>query len=282
MQDCSFDILLRLKAFFVGEFRCQGNVSTTRQEAAKYPEIVMPQSGAYVRTDAHGSVYLDETVIGFFEAGQPYSIEHLAPRPDVTTVISFRNVSDLNWALSNGAEGKSVFGRSAVRATPELHLLHKQLLSFAKDNDSDQLAGEELATMFATSALEQCRTAPDLVISDRLKESIPGRVIVDVAEYIRKRFRTKLTLEEIAEYAGYSVFHLCRMFNTQMMTTIYQYVRSLRMESAHSALLKTDAPITTIAMDHGFSSHAHFTSQFSKYFGTTPIAVRQGQTGSQI
>lgn len=276
-NECHYSVLLRTDSISVGEFHCNGRSRRSEQEAARSHEIVIPQSGAYIRRDASGDVYLDETAIGFFEAHRPYSIEHLERRPDLTTVISIRDVAGFPAFAGTPDKEATFFGRSAIRATPEIHLLHRRLLAMVKDDYQDSFAVEESALLLATRAVERSHATPDL--SNRPGSGTANDVTIAVAEYVRTRFKERLTLADIARYTGYSVFHLCRMFNARMKTSIHRYIKSLRLESAHSALVDTDLPVTTIALEHGYSSHAHFTSQFSNWFGQSPTAVRRGYPG---
>jgi transcriptional regulator GlxA family with amidase domain len=51
----------------------------------------------------------------------------------------------------------------------------------------------------------------------------------------------------------------------------------LRLAQALSAVVDSDADITTIALDAGFASHSHFTLHFRTLFGVTPAALRRGR-----
>jgi AraC family transcriptional regulator len=60
-----------------------------------------------------------------------------------------------------------------------------------------------------------------------------------------------------------------------MKTTIHKYLTALRMESAMEALTGSDASIVSVALEHGFSSHSHFTAAFTRWTGVSPREARR-------
>ncbi len=272
---CALTVLLRTNFLKACEFRCSGSPRLTHFEASRYPELVIPQVGAYIRKDSSGCVYLDQTVMGFFEANRPYQIEHLENRPDITTVISITDPLDLSSLFGSSSYSGRLFMKSAIRMTPELHMQHQKLLACFRSSDNEHIDTEEKVIMLVTAALETSCLLPDLTYSGDGPGRTAESVLTPVVEYIRANYRRSLTLDEVAAFSGYSVFYLCRLFNARMKMSIYQYVKSLRMEAAYSTLTRTTDPVTAIAMELGYSSHAHFTSQFTNWFGVSPSEVRK-------
>jgi AraC-like DNA-binding protein len=97
-------------------------------------------------------------------------------------------------------------------------------------------------------------------------------------EIIARRFRSRITLAELAREADTSVFHLCRAFRTVVGTTIHAYRGGLRLRAALHAVLDSRAELTEVALDAGYSSHSHFTAAFREEYGVTPSMVRRGHT----
>jgi AraC-like DNA-binding protein len=73
-----------------------------------------------------------------------------------------------------------------------------------------------------------------------------------------------------------SPYHLAHVFRREVGLPVYAYVLRLRLAQALSAVVDSDADITTIALDAGFASHSHFTLHFRTLFGVTPAALRRG------
>lgn len=268
---CRFHKLHESDCLSVGVHECSGLPLRSLDEFARHAEIILPQRGAYLRRDRSGSVYCDESVVGFLAAGSPYSIEHLEARPDRTTVIALRPAI--------GSAGQEIrFPRAAVRASAQVHLAHDALLRLLRDDRADPLAKEEMAASFASRVIEFAGDGPDLSHGAVARRAFTDEVLVAVAEFIRDNMRRRLTLDEIAAYAGYSTFYLCRAFRERMKLTLFQYLLHLRLRAAHRALLDTSESISGIALDHGFCSSAHFTAYYTRWAGAPPSLVRRRQS----
>lgn len=256
--------LLTCDAFAVTAFHCPGVPEMTEAEAAPHPEIVMPRLGSYIRHDANGAVYLDRSVLGFFEAGQPYTIRHLAPRPDVTTVISL-TAPDLHGT------GQRTFARSAIKLSPDIAVRHRRLLKLIAQGGDEMLAAEECATNLILSVRSNLDRAEDLT---RVKHGAEEETAVNIAEFLNRNFQKRVVLSQIGAELNLSIFQICRVFQSVMKSTIHDRLTSLRLERATAELLDTTRTVTDIALGLGYSSHAHFTAQFTKKFGFSPRTLR--------
>lgn len=99
-----------------------------------------------------------------------------------------------------------------------------------------------------------------------------------VIELIEDHMECKLKLEEIAKRAGYSKFHLNRIFYEQTGRSIYQYIRDRRLTEAARKLETTDAAITDIALEACYSSQQAFTQAFKQFYGCPPKQYRKERT----
>ncbi len=88
------------------------------------------------------------------------------------------------------------------------------------------------------------------------------------------------TLAELAPSAGLSPRHLARSFRLALGCTPGCYHRRLRLERAASRLFATDDPISTIALDLGFSDQSHFGRHFKRRYGMSPYRFRKASLGS--
>lgn len=99
--------------------------------------------------------------------------------------------------------------------------------------------------------------------------------------FLAERFAEPLTLEEIATHAGVSVFHLCRSFRRWTGTTVHRYRNELRLRRSLEPVAE-GCELTRVALEHGYSSHSHFTAAFRKAFGVTPSAFRASASSRRI
>jgi AraC family transcriptional regulator len=93
--------------------------------------------------------------------------------------------------------------------------------------------------------------------------------------HIEQNLRSaELSMDEVAQVAGVSRFHLSRLFSTAMGQTAMTYTRARRLSEAAKTLAAGAPDILTVALDHGYGSHEAFTRAFRDQFGVTPETVR--------
>jgi len=93
--------------------------------------------------------------------------------------------------------------------------------------------------------------------------------------FIEHRFSAEVTLDAIAEAAGVSRFHLCRLFGVATGRSVMRYVRGRRLTEAARALAGGAADILAVALDAGYGSHEAFTRAFPRAYGVAPAAWRR-------
>ncbi|NOJ50013.1 AraC family transcriptional regulator [Bradyrhizobium archetypum] len=100
--------------------------------------------------------------------------------------------------------------------------------------------------------------------------------------YIESHLAGTLTLDEIANIAGVSRFHLVRAFAAATGLSVMRYVRARRLSKAARALAAGAPDILGLALDADYSSHEAFTRAFRDHFGTTPEVVRAATCLDQL
>ena len=92
--------------------------------------------------------------------------------------------------------------------------------------------------------------------------------------FIESHLARELTLDEIAEIAGISRFHMVRSFAAATGLSVMRYVRARRLSEAARALAGGAPDILSLALDADYGSHEAFTRAFRDHFGVTPETVR--------
>lgn len=92
--------------------------------------------------------------------------------------------------------------------------------------------------------------------------------------YIESHSGEDLSLEQIAQAACVSRFHLSRAFGYATGQSVMRYLRARRLSAAALALAAGAPDILTLALASGYGSHEAFTRAFQEQFGRTPDAVR--------
>jgi len=130
-----------------------------------------------------------------------------------------------------------------------------------------QELGAELANQY--------RRCIDPVSLGRRSSSLNSTIVKRLADLVEERLRRDIGLEKMANEAGLSKFHFTTAFCRATGVTPYQYIVSRRLSRAQKLLRNTNVPVTTVALDCGFSSHAHLTSAFTSRFGVSPTIYRR-------
>lgn len=105
---------------------------------------------------------------------------------------------------------------------------------------------------------------------DLTQKNIYEQRINAVIHYAREHLDEDLSLETLAQVAGFSPFHFHRVFKALTDETINELVVRLRLERAAALLRASPAlSITDAAFESGFTSVATFSRAFKKHFGCT-------------
>jgi AraC family transcriptional activator of pyochelin receptor len=91
---------------------------------------------------------------------------------------------------------------------------------------------------------------------------------------VDERWQEKLTLDGIARACGLNRAKLTRGFRQTFGSTVADAITDRRLQGAHSLLLATDLPVSSIGYRCGYSNNASFTRAFSRRFGVAPTRLR--------
>jgi AraC family transcriptional regulator len=109
----------------------------------------------------------------------------------------------------------------------------------------------------------------------RLRRSGASRRLARVEEAIIAQAGENLRIEQLAELAGCSPFHLCRMFRAQTGQSLRQFRLQQRLGTALGRLADGEDDLAALACDLGFSSHSHMTAAFRQQLGRSPRELRE-------
>lgn len=102
--------------------------------------------------------------------------------------------------------------------------------------------------------------------------SRPVRICCD---YIDTHLEAELTLEGLADKAGYTENYLARKFKAEMGMPINAYIRKARVRRGKMLLSATNMSIQEIADHLHFCSRSYFTKAFLEEEGVTPTRYRE-------
>jgi AraC family transcriptional regulator len=94
-------------------------------------------------------------------------------------------------------------------------------------------------------------------------------------EMLHDLWNQSVSIEEIAASVGVHPSHLNRVFRAHLNQTPGEYLRRLRMDRATREVIASDLPLKAIASLAGFSDQAHFTREFRRHHGVSPMEMRR-------
>ena len=96
------------------------------------------------------------------------------------------------------------------------------------------------------------------------------------AELIRSEFASPLTVKDVAARLSIHPVHLSREFRRRFGRTLGEYAHQVRVRAACAMMIEHPRlPLTTVALDVGFTDHSHFCRVFRAATGHAPSAFRR-------
>jgi AraC-like DNA-binding protein len=167
--------------------------------------------------------------------------------------------------------GRFIFLRklSSVLALMARHVIHCPMSSTARrvfiEGKSLEIIAHEMDII--SSAAER-NTYTDSADHERLQEA---------RSILESEFADPPGLLELARRVGLNDFKLKLGFRRLFGTTVFEYVRSLRMERARYLLERGNMSVTEAALEAGYSSLGNFAAAFKRRFGILPSECRSGR-----
>jgi len=195
-------------------------------------------------TETAVPVRLGAKTIGYLRIGQV-----LRRSPSRADTEKVKRVV-VEHGLKFGAELKKAWEHNPL-IPPEKYSAVVRLLTFF---------AEQLSGLINQIVVERQNAEPALVAKAR--------------EYINQHKSEALSLPAVAQAAGASVFHFCKVFHKSTGLKFTDYVARVRLEDARTQLLNPNRRISEVAYDVGFQSLTQFNRMFKRVFGQSPSSFR--------
>jgi AraC family transcriptional regulator len=105
------------------------------------------------------------------------------------------------------------------------------------------------------------------------KRQLPKWRLRTVCDYIEANLDRDLSLEELANVAGFSVSHFKPLFRHAVGIPVHRYVVECRVERARQLLLQGDRPMSDIAIEAGFCHQTHMARCLRRVLGISSADV---------
>ncbi|WP_186438174.1 response regulator transcription factor [Cohnella terricola] len=143
--------------------------------------------------------------------------------------------------------------------------------------DDRLLHGEQARPMTGAEAHEKLTTLYDIALGhiDALRKAKKKIDLKEIQQYINVHYKEPISLEKLAVRFYVSKEYLSKAYKSQIGENIMDNITRLRMEAAKEAILDGRLPINHIATSVGYSDASYFHKVFKKYYGMSPLALRE-------
>lgn len=133
-------------------------------------------------------------------------------------------------------------------------------------NDENKLYSKaEICSYILLALTMLCRDFTESSVNDYMANDKIKRAI----DYINSNYSSDITLDELANFIGFSKFHLSREFKRIMGQTVFEYLISFRCKIA-KRMIKGGSSVSESAVAVGFENLSYFSRQFKRFYGTLP------------
>ena len=94
-------------------------------------------------------------------------------------------------------------------------------------------------------------------------------------QYLRKRFRERVTIGDLSEHLAYSPSHLTRVFTSAVGTSPMDYLAAWRLHEAKHLLVTHRLGVAETCHEVGYTSVGTFSRRFLRDVGTPPGSLRR-------
>ena len=120
------------------------------------------------------------------------------------------------------------------------------------------------------------RAIEELTVRIRQKQEKPrsSSHVERAKDYVRKHYREKIYLDEIAESIGVSATHLSKLFRKETGQCLQDYINEERVFRAANLLMYSELSLMEIAEYVHFPSQSYFGKIFKEFKGVSPRVFR--------
>lgn len=104
--------------------------------------------------------------------------------------------------------------------------------------------------------------------------TLPKSKLKKILDFIELNIENQLSLGDLADEAGMSMFYFARMFKKSTGTSPHQFILERRIKYAKYLLIETEEPLVEVALSCGWANQSHFTTAFKRLVGVTPRHYR--------
>lgn len=220
-------------------------------------------------------VYVTNGSLKFTVDGMPFTLNRgcfLLREPNLQTEFSsFEDYTSCYWVQFSGSDAKKLVENLKLKFLKVYDIgIHSDIKERFELLFKEFLINDDV---FDTSV--SCRLA-ELLTTMMRKANAQDKHSLNSIEYIRKHYNENIDVAYLASLESKSISHYRSIFKKEFGTTPYEYILSLRINTACFYLEKSNRSIDEIAQLIGYDDQFYFSRIFKKKMGLSPLKYRQG------
>ncbi len=250
-------------AFFSFSFCLSGKVYSRLWNRQQSFEMSSGKQGVFYCPDANGCNYIN--------ADQPFRQIGIVISPERLHAYFDSDLNSIHSDLRNILEGKRNNLFCNIQAiTPAMRVALQQLLNCPFGGLNRKLFLESRALELITYSMDQLAAPePDRQKTVNLRPDDLERVRQAEKVLIRS-LENPPSLLALARQVGINRNKLNRGFRQVFGTSVFDHLRTLRLERARELLEREQKSVTEAAFDVGYTHQRNFSRAFKNHFGTNP------------
>jgi len=231
----------------------------------EYPQLFVAREGEGEVTVGGDTSKITPGTAFFIPAGCPHEY-HSTSESWILDWVCFSGTYAVNmleqWSLNR-------YRCCAGCDTERMHRIMSKIYYTIK---SDKLYGNHYASAQLYDLLIEYR-----MIADNRPSSFSSgntAALAYVLQYIEEKYASQIKLGDLAETAGVTEQHLCRLFKKNFGLSPMEYLTKVRIQHAKEQLIYSPKTIGEIAVDMGFPDSSYFAVVFKKQEKLTPGEYR--------
>jgi AraC family transcriptional regulator len=192
---------------------------------------------------------------------------------DIVIVCLSRDL--LNKVLEDGAgrdpRSVEIVPRFLIRDLVVERIIHQLLKEICEPRPESRLTAELLAQELARHLVDAHST---LAQRPSGKHTMAPRKVARTIEFMRANLSRQITLQDLADAAGMSLYHFAKSFKQATGCAPHHYLTEQRLYHARGLLHDARLSIGDVAAAVGLT-HSHFTVVFARQMGMPPSEFRE-------
>ncbi len=245
-------------------------------ESHDFWELVYADKGELLAETENGTTVIKRGDILFHKPNEWHA--HIADGVNAPSavVISFKCTSPAmhgfeGRVFNTGSTQRMLLSRILEEASNAFDSPLDELVTHKLNRREDALFGsEQMIKLYLTELLISILRDEKLPAASTLKRNLDSGLFGDICVFLDESIGTKLSLDDIARYAGISKTGVKQLFREQAGCGACEYFTRRKIDRAKKYIREANYNFTQIAELLGYDSIHYFSRQFKKYVNMSP------------